>query len=72
MDHKHISKFLSLVLRHEPGKIEITLDEHGWTDADELIRAVTKHGVRFDRATLLETPPADFRDPSGIQTASRP
>ena len=54
MDHKRISKFLSLVLRHEPGKIGIVLDEHGWTDCDELIQAASRHSVRFDRATLLE------------------
>jgi putative RNA 2'-phosphotransferase len=54
MDHKHISKFLSLVLRHEPGKIGIVLDEHGWTDSHELIQAAARHGVRFNHATLLE------------------
>jgi putative RNA 2'-phosphotransferase len=54
MDHKRISKFLSLVLRHEPEKIGIVLDEHGWTDCHELIQAAARHRVRFDRATLLE------------------
>lgn len=54
MDHKRISKFLSLVLRHEPAKIGIELDEHGWTDCRGLIEAAARHGVRFDRATLLE------------------
>jgi putative RNA 2'-phosphotransferase len=54
MDPKRISKFLSLVLRHEPGKIGIILDAQGWTDCDELIAAAARHGLRFDRATLLE------------------
>jgi putative RNA 2'-phosphotransferase len=54
MDHNHISKFLSLVLRHEPEKIGIVLDEHGWTDCHELIQAAARHGVRFDGTTLLE------------------
>lgn len=54
MDQKRISKFLSLVLRHEPGKIGIVLDEHGWTNCHELIQAVARHGVRFDREILLE------------------
>ena len=33
-----ISKFLSLVLRHKPEKIGITLDENGWTDVSPLIQ----------------------------------
>lgn len=33
-----ISKFLSLVLRHKPEKIGITLDENGWTDVSLLIQ----------------------------------
>lgn len=31
------SKFMSLVLRHQPEKIGIKLDEAGWTDFDTLI-----------------------------------
>jgi putative RNA 2'-phosphotransferase len=54
MNHQRISKFLSLVLRHEPEKIGIVLDEHGWTDCNELIQAAGRHRVQFDRATLLE------------------
>ncbi len=33
-----LSKFLSLVLRHKPEVIGITLDENGWVEVDELIR----------------------------------
>ena len=33
---KHISKFLSLVLRHEPEQIGLTLDEEGWADVDHV------------------------------------
>ena len=29
--NKHISKFLSLILRHKPETIGITLDQNGWT-----------------------------------------
>lgn len=32
-----ISKFLSLVLRHEPEKIDIVLDKNGWCDVGELL-----------------------------------
>ncbi|WP_367870440.1 RNA 2'-phosphotransferase [Luteolibacter sp. Populi] len=54
MNHKDISKFLSLVLRHEPEKIGITLDENGWTDCQTLIEAAGRRGKRFDRDTLVK------------------
>ena len=38
MDTKHVSKFLSLVLRHKPETIGLTLDQSGWADIDALIR----------------------------------
>jgi putative RNA 2'-phosphotransferase len=31
------SKFLSLLLRHNPGKIGLKLDEHGWAKVSDLI-----------------------------------
>jgi len=34
---KSISKFLSLVLRHKPEVIGLTLDNEGWTNTEELI-----------------------------------
>ena len=49
---KHISKFLSLVLRHEPAQIGITLDEEGWVDVTELIEKMSKKGTRLDFETL--------------------
>lgn len=36
------SKFLSLILRHKPETIGITLDEHGWADVTELIKGISK------------------------------
>lgn len=51
-DTTRISKFLSLVLRHEPGKIGITLDEEGWVRVDELIAALNRRGMRIDFETL--------------------
>ena len=36
------SKFISLILRHKPEAIGITLDEHGWANVDELIEGVSK------------------------------
>ena len=36
------SKFISLILRHKPEVIGITLDEHGWANVDELIAGVNR------------------------------
>lgn len=47
-----ISKFLSLVLRHQPETIGITLSEDGWTNVDELIAAINRHGQDLDFETL--------------------
>lgn len=42
MSLKETSKFLSLILRHKPEAIGITLDEHGWANVDELIAGIAK------------------------------
>ena len=39
---KNTSKYISLILRHKPETIGITLDEHGWADVSELIAGVSK------------------------------
>jgi putative RNA 2'-phosphotransferase len=39
------SKFLSLVLRHEPDRVGLGLDSAGWADVDALLKAVNGHGV---------------------------
>lgn len=48
------SKFLSLVLRHQPGKIGITLDSAGWVDVATLLDAMTKHGKPLTEAQLRQ------------------
>lgn len=42
MGLKETSKFISLILRHKPETIGITLDEHGWANVDELIAGIAK------------------------------
>ena len=42
--YKKISKFISLILRHNPGAAGIKLDDHGWADVEELIQGVNKAG----------------------------
>lgn len=51
---KTIGKFLSLILRHEPSKIGITLDAQGWADVDELIAKCNKHHHRLTKDDLIE------------------
>ena len=51
MSLRDTSKFISLVLRHKPDAIGITLDEHGWANVDELIGGIAKQ-QRFDIAML--------------------
>ena len=41
-DNKETSKYISLILRHKPEVIGITLDEHGWANVDELIEGVSR------------------------------
>ena len=47
-----LGRFLSLVLRHDPGAAGITLDEHGWADVNELLAGVNRTGRKIDRVTL--------------------
>jgi putative RNA 2'-phosphotransferase len=48
------SKFLSLVLRHQPERIGLRLDESGWAEVDELIERSGQAGVPLTRELLLQ------------------
>lgn len=48
------SKFLSLVLRHQPELIGIALDPAGWVDIDELIQRCGAHGHALTREVVEE------------------
>jgi putative RNA 2'-phosphotransferase len=49
-----ISKFLSLVLRHRPEEVGITLDREGWVSVSELLRAFEAHGLPLTPEELRE------------------
>src|SRR5688500_2783081 len=49
-----ISKFLALVLRHDPARIGLSLDAEGWADVDDLLAAAARHGLTFGRAARDE------------------
>ncbi len=57
MDEKkitNISKKLSLVLRHQPQVIHISLDEQGWVAVDTLLEAFSEHFFPISQAELEE------------------
>jgi putative RNA 2'-phosphotransferase len=49
---KNKSKFLSLILRHAPDTIQLTLDENGWANVEELILKSNKHSHKFNLEQL--------------------
>jgi putative RNA 2'-phosphotransferase len=51
-DLTRLSKFLSLVLRHKPEEIGLTLDANGWADVADLIRLANQGGTRLSRELL--------------------
>ena len=48
------SRFLSLVLRHDPGAAGIQLDAQGWVEVDVLLAALQARGHKVDLETLKE------------------
>jgi putative RNA 2'-phosphotransferase len=53
-EKKRISKFLSLILRHNPDTIGLRLDENGWADVGELIQKSADNGMPFSSEELEE------------------
>jgi putative RNA 2'-phosphotransferase len=49
-----VSKFLSLILRHHPERIRLTLDENGWASVKELIVKANDHNFALDLEELKE------------------
>ena len=54
LDLDTISKFISMILRHKPEEIGITLDKHGWVNVDELIAGIAKQYKGFGMSELEE------------------
>lgn len=62
-ERKHIalSKYLSLVLRHDPSVIGVELDPSGWAVVDELLDAFGRSGITVSYKNLLEVVQSDSK-----------
>ncbi|MDN3238144.1 RNA 2'-phosphotransferase [Glycomyces tritici] len=49
-----VSKYLSRHLRHEPERLGIELDEHGWVEVDALLKALEDRNFQVTREELEE------------------
>ena len=56
-----LSIFISLVLRHKPEVIGLTLDEHGWANVDELIEKLNHSKDQIDMEMLEEIVRTDHK-----------
>ncbi len=54
MNPTRTSKFLSLILRHRPETIGITLDAEGWADVDALLAGMARNGTTLSFDELIE------------------
>ena len=49
-----ISKYLCLLLRHQPDKAELDMDKQGWVSVEQLISGVNRHSQYHIDLTMLE------------------
>jgi len=49
-----VSKFLSLILRHNPEAIKLTLDKYGWAKTKDLLKQMNDHGTKISMEFLEE------------------
>ncbi len=49
-----ISKYLCLLLRHQPDKAELDMDKHGWVSVEQLISGVNSHSQYHIDRTMLD------------------
>lgn len=59
MDNTRIGKFIALILRHDPGRIGISLDAHGWADTRDLIAGIRLTYPEFNMQVLEEIVASD-------------
>ena len=71
MDDVRVSRFLSLVLRHEPEKIGLKLDPAGWADVDAVLAGCARHGIELSRERLTEIVARSEKQRFGLDQSGR-
>jgi putative RNA 2'-phosphotransferase len=66
-EDRHASKFLSLILRHDPSAAGVTLDARGWVNIDELLEGVAAAGTTLSRSQLERIVESDSKSRYSIQ-----
>jgi putative RNA 2'-phosphotransferase len=51
--YRQVSKFLSLVLRHDPQRIGLALDAQGWAEIEALIECAGTHGMSLTHEEIV-------------------
>ncbi|PKW15243.1 RNA 2'-phosphotransferase [Saccharopolyspora spinosa] len=62
-----ISKYLAKHLRHQPERIGLELDEHGWVAVDVLLAAAASHRFPISRAELVQVVDANDKQRYAIE-----
>ncbi len=63
MNNKNMtSKYLSLILRHKPEIVDLTLDKHGWSDIDALLLTLNNHGIKVTLQMIKHIIETDDKD----------
>ena len=57
--HIKLSRFLSLILRHKPEEIGLTLDNQGYLEVEKLLQGINNTGRKIDKDILDEIVASD-------------
>jgi putative RNA 2'-phosphotransferase len=69
--HRKVSKFLSLVLRHQPERIGLALDPQGWADIDVVIARAGAHGMALTREEIIRIVATSDKQRFALDSAGR-
>ena len=71
---ERLSRFLTMVLRHRPGRLGLQLDEQGWVAIPELLEALAKSPGRrvVDESALRSIVRTDAKERYEIDEAACP
>ena len=72
MDRKRLvktSKYLSRHLRHDPGRLGLTLEPGGWVEVETLLKACSDRGFALTRAQLEEVVAGNDKQRFGFDEA---